>query len=279
MGENDTKLLKMEIPDKWKYLTRNLGHPYEYFNSIDDYQKPVDNLKKEDFLSKLKNGYPRDEEIGGTMDNIKLFNIKNGEDLREIYLKSDVLLLACVFEKFIKISVNEDGINPLFCVNLPGYTWQCGLKNTGINLQTLQDKDMILLLGNNIRGGISSVMGYRYVKSSDIKKILYKDANNLYGWAMSEYLPYDESIFDNNVKLEEILNTPDDSDIGYFIEVDLKYTDNIKEKTKHFPFAPEIKKNNPDDFIDYMKTIKPDTYTQTKKLICDWSDKKNYLVH
>ena len=96
---------------------------------------------------------------------------------------------------------------------------------------------------------------------------------------MSEPLPYDEINFDKNVKLEDILKTPDDSDIGYFAEVNLTYPDNIKEKTKHFPFAPENKKINPDDFSDYMKTIIPDTYTQNRKLICDWSDKKNYLVH
>ena len=62
------------------------------------------------------------------MDNIKRFNIKNGEEITQLYLKSDVLLLACVFEKFIKKSVNEFGNNPLYCVSLPGYTWQCGLK-------------------------------------------------------------------------------------------------------------------------------------------------------
>ena len=85
--------------------------------------------------------------------------------------------------------------------------------------------------------------------------ILYVDANNLYGHSMSESLPYDEIKFDNNGKLEDILNTPDDSDIGYFIEVDLKYSDNIKEKTKHFPFATLNKKINRDNFSDYMKKI------------------------
>ena len=59
---------------------------------------------------------------------------------------------------------------------------------------------------------------------------------------MSEPLPYDEIKFDNNVTSEDILNTPDDSDIGYFVEVNLKYPVNIKEKTKHFPFAPVNKK-------------------------------------
>ena len=113
-------------------------------------------------------------------------------------------MLACVFEKFINISLNQYDINPLNCVSLPGYTWQCGLKYTGINLQTLQDKDMILLLENNIRGGISSVMGERYVRSDENGKVLYFDANNLYGHSMSEPLPYDEIKFDNNVRLEDI---------------------------------------------------------------------------
>ena len=279
MGENDLKILERGFPDKWKLLTKKLAYPYEYFNCIDDYQKPVNNLKTEHFFSKLKKKCPGDEEIQRTMDIIERFNIKKGEEVTEIYFKSDVLLLACVFEKFIKVSVNEFGINPLYCVSLPGYTWQCGLKYTGINLQTLQDKDMILLLENNIRGGISSVMGDRYIKSDKNKKILYIDANNLYGHSMSEPLPYDEIKFDNIIKLEDILNTPDDSGIGYFIEVDLTYPDNIKEKTKKFPFAPMNKKINPNNFNDYMKEIKPDTYIKAKKLICDWSDKKNCLIH
>ena len=279
MGENDPKILKTGFPDKWKYLTKKPAYPYEYFNSIEDYQKPVNILKKEHFFSKLKNKCPDDEEIERTMDIIKRFDIQNGEKLTEIYLKSDVLLLAFVFEKFIKVSVGEFGINPLYCVSLPGYTWLCGLKYTGINLQTLQDKDMILLLENNIRGGISSVLGDRHIKSDDNKKILYIDANNLYGHSMCQTLAYDEIKFDNNVNLADILNTPDDSDIGYFVEVNLTYPNNIKQKTKIFPFAPEIKKINPDNFNDYMKEVKPDNYIQTKKLICDWSDKKNYLVH
>ena len=134
MGENDPNNLKTEFPEKRKYLTKKLAYPYEYFNCIEDYQKPVDNLKKEDFFSKLKNDCPSDEEIERTKEIIKFFNIKNGEELTYRYLKSDVLLLTCVFEKFIRVSVNEFGINPLYCVSLPGYTWECGLKYTGINL-------------------------------------------------------------------------------------------------------------------------------------------------
>ena len=138
-----------------------MAYPYEFFNCIEDYQKPVDNSKKEDFFSNLKNKCPDDEEIDRTKETI---DIKNGEELTQIYLKDDVLLLTCVFANFLKVSINEFDISPLYCVSLPGYTWQCGLKYTRINLQALQDKDLILTLENNIRGTISSVMGDRYVK-------------------------------------------------------------------------------------------------------------------
>ena len=152
-------------------------------------------------------------------------------------------------------------------------------------LQKLQDKDLILLIEKIIRGGIISVMGDRYVKSDENKKTLYMDATNLYGHSMSQMLPYDEiEIWHGHPDvymnwLEEILNTPDDKENGYFLEVDLKYSDNIKEKTKHFPFCPENKKIDSDKYNDYMNKIKPKNYKKSKKLICDWPDKKKYLIH
>ena len=285
LDEDDFKFLKKEFPDKWQYLNKKLAYPYQYFNNIDDYKKPVDKLKKEDFFSKLKNDYPDDDEIERTKEIIKLFDIKNGEELTKLYCKCDVIFLADVMEKFVKVSFEEYGIYRLYFVSLPGYTYQCALNYTDIKLQTLQDKDLILLIEKNIRGGISSVMGDRCVKSDENKKILYMDATNLYGHSMSQMLPYDEiEMWHGHPDkywnwLEETLNTPDDSDIGYFLEVDLKYPDNIKEKTKHFPFCPENKKINPGKYNDYMKKIKPKNYTKSKKLICDWTDKKKYLIH
>ena len=114
----------------------------------------------------------------------------------------------------------------MYCVSLPGYTWQCGLKYRGINLQTLQDNELILTLENIIRGGTSNVLADRYVKSDENKKILYMDATTLYGHSMIQLLLNDEVEMWHGhpdlymIKLEEFLNTPDDSDFGYFIEVD-----------------------------------------------------------
>ena len=130
-------------------------------------------------------------------------------------------------------------------------------------------------------------MGGRHVKSNEKKKILYLDATNLYGHSMCQPLPYEEiemwhghpDLYMN--WLEEILNTRDDSDIGHFIEVDLRYPDNIKEKTKNFPFCPENKIIHKDKYNknESMKQIKPKNYAKSKKLICDWTDKKIYMVH
>ena len=63
-------------------------------------------------------------------------------------------------------------------------------------------------------------------------------AYSLYGLSVSQPLPYNQIKFDKNVSSEDILNTPDDSDINYFGEVDLKYSDGMKQKTKNLPFCP-----------------------------------------
>ena len=144
---------------------------------------------------------------------------------------------------------------------------------------------MISLKENIIRGGGSSVTGDRYVKSDENKKILHMDAAKLYGHSMSQMIPYDEiEMWHGHPDLYlnwfgEILTTPDDSDLGFFIEVDLKYPNNLKEKTKSFPFCPENKLIPKDKYNEYWNKIKPKKYTESKKLICDWTVKKKYLIH
>ena len=270
-------------PPLTSLLKKKLAYPYEKFKSYDSLLEPFAGLSKEDFYSTLTQSYAADEEIERTNEIIKHFNIENGLQLTELYLKTDVLLLADVFENFIKVSTIEYGLNPLYCVSLPGYTWNCGLSFTGITLDYIKDIDMLLLIENNIRGGISGVMGPRYVSSDDKTKILYIDANNLYGWAMIQFLPYGDLEFVgvNQLGLEDILKTVDDSETGYFVEVDLEYPDSIKEKTKYFPFCPENKVIDPSKYSEYMANRSPVGLqgSKLKKMICDWTNKQNYLVH
>ena len=103
-----------------------------------------------------------------------------------LYLKMDVLQLADVFKNFVEKATLDYNINPLYSFFLPCYTWNAGLKITKIKLDFIKDKQLLLLLENNIGGGISSVMEPRYIESDENTKFLYIDAYKLYGWAMSQ---------------------------------------------------------------------------------------------
>ena len=119
--------MKREFPDPWEFSIEKLAHPYEYFNKIEDYHKLVKKLKKEDFFSKLKNACPDDSEIERNNQIINLFDIKNGENL---YLKTVIVMLVHVLQKFINVSTKEHGINPLVCIPICSYTYQCELYHT-----------------------------------------------------------------------------------------------------------------------------------------------------
>ena len=105
--------MKKEFPDKWQHLNKKIAYPYERFKSIDDYKKTVNNIIEEELLSKLKSKCPDDEEIQRTREILKVFDIINGEELTKLYLKTDVILLADFFEKFINIAIEDYGIIPL----------------------------------------------------------------------------------------------------------------------------------------------------------------------
>ena len=142
------------------------------------------------------------------------FEMKNMGSYHNQYLKKDVFLLADVFEKFISACLESYELDPchyfssLFQLSLfqfilvPGSNWDAILKITGVKLEKISDIDMYLLTEKGLRGGISYITkryakaNNKYTRDDDPKKpstfITYLDMNNLYGWAMSEYLPYGE---------------------------------------------------------------------------------------
>ena len=134
-------------------------------------------------------------------------------------------------------------------------------------------------------------MGDRHVQSDENKQILYIDANNLFGWAMSQYLPtgefeillLDPCNYTDNYNLEQLvedlLQIPDDNENGFFIESDLEHPAEIKEKTKNFPFCPYQTKADPDLFSAYMNNVNQPNYKPTSKLMCDVTNKSKYMIH
>ena len=154
---------------------------------------------KESFYSNLNK--ENIDDIGYRHGNnvFKIFKLKNLGEYHDLYVQSDTLLLANVFENFRNTCLKVYELDPAHFLSLPGLAWQACLKKANIKLELLNDYDMLLMVEEEIRGGICHSI-HRYAKannkfmnnydeSKESSYIQCLDANNLYGWAMSQKLP------------------------------------------------------------------------------------------
>ena len=267
INDHDYIHLKRHFPNHWMLLKKKIAYPYEFFRSLEDYEKPIDEFLKsgkEAYFSIVKNKRPDQEEKDRTNEIIKFFNIENGRELTELYNKADVILVADIFEKFLEVSLSEFGINPLYHISLPGTTCSKGLRYTGAELELFKNVDLFQLFENGMRGGVSGVFGDRFIESNNNIKILHIKMSNLYGFAMLQHLPIGNfQIYENNSITESfvnrVLNIHDCSDIGYVLLVDLIYRDTIKHRSKIFSFCPEKKIIHPNNFYRMYERTYPQT--------------------
>ncbi|KAJ4438065.1 hypothetical protein ANN_14004, partial [Periplaneta americana] len=128
------------------------------------------------------------------------------------------------------------------------------MKGSGVELQLITDMTMLLLFEQGIRGGIYQCVT-RHAVANDPKSenfddskspsaIYYVDANNLYGFAMSQKLPYGgfEWLSDEEIHHFDLQAINDDSEIGYILEVDIEYPNHLFEKHRDLPFCAEFAK-------------------------------------
>ena len=258
---------------------RKLASPYEKGKTIESFYKPL-KLGREDHFSTLKKSYPDFGEILRTQAIIVKHKITNLKELTMLYLKNDVLLLTDIFQNYIDTCKKTYGNNPLHSCSTPSSTWKARLKKTGVTLDYITDDKLRILLENNMRGGPSVCMGNRYVKRG-ARKIVYEDMTNLYGWSMSQYSPAGDfrEIKVPRSSLKTILRTPDNDEHGFLKEFDLGNPSSIHEKTKHFPFLPEKRTIEVEDFSPYMTIDKPKKYKPTEKLIMDQTNKQRDFLH
>ena len=154
---------------------------------------------KKAFYSKLNLGYITDKDFVHAQKVFKEFKLKNLCDYHDFYVQSDTLLLADVFENFRNKCIEIYELDPAHFLSAPGLAWQACLKKTKVELELLTDIDMLLMVEKGTRGGICQAI-HRYAKANnkymknydkdmDSSYPQYLDANNLFGWAVSQKRP------------------------------------------------------------------------------------------
>ena len=187
---NDFKYLSQKFNGKQLNLIKQKGvYPYEYMNSFEKFPEDKSPDRCE-FYSSLKDGCISEKDYLHAVNVWNEFKMKLLVDYYDLYLKTDVLLLIDVFEKFINWSLKYYGLNPCHYFSSPGLNWDEMLKITGIKLELISDIDMHYLLEKGMKGGISYIAkrhskannkhGKDYDSSEESMFIIFLDANNLY---------------------------------------------------------------------------------------------------
>lgn len=274
------KITHMELgkysENQIKLLEKKGVFCYDYMDSWDKLNEgglP----SKELFYSKLTESHISEKDYEHACLVWDAFDIGSLGEYSDLYMQTDILLLADIFENFRETCHRIYGLDPAHYMTAPSLSFDAMLKYTKIEIELLTDIDMLLFIERGIRGGISQCTR-RYAKANNKYQsngfdpnakpsyLIYLDANNLYGHSMSQYLPLkDFKWCEHNFTTDTILNIADDSDTGYIFEVDLEYSANLHDLHSDYPFCPEKR--------PVSKSSKQ------SKLLLTLNDKERYVVH
>ena len=223
-----------------------------------------------------------------------VFKMNTMGDYHDLYLKTDVLLLADVFENLINTCLDYYGLDHCHQFSSPGFSLDAMLKMTKIELNFISDIDMHLFIENGMRGCISSIAKKHseannkymecYDSGKESKYITYLDANNLYGCAMSQYLQYSGFKWLNQTEISDFcLNSiGENSSIGYILEVDLEYPSESHELHNDYPLSPERFEISQNMLSNYCSNIANEYGIKiggVKKLVPNLGNKSKYVFH
>ena len=223
---------------------------------------------KEQFYTILNHQHVTYGESDNAKKVWKAFNIETMGEYHDLYLKSDVLLLADVLKSFRKTCLQYYKLDPCHYFTSPGLSWDAMLKMTDIILELMIDVDMFLFIKKRMRGGVSYIANRdgkannkymkKYKEKAPSKYIMYLDANNLYSWAMSQYLTTGRFrwMTDEEISQIDLDKYKENGKKGLILEVDLEYPRELHSLHNDYPVAPEKLKVSNNMLLGYCKMFK-----------------------
>ena len=251
---------------KLSLMSQKGVYPYDFMDSFEKFDQ-TELPTREQFYSILNDQHITNGEYDHARNVWKTFNINTMGDYHDLYLKSDVLLLADVFESFRKTCLQYYKLDPCHYFTSPGLSWDAMLKMTNITLELMIDVDMYQFIEKGMIGGVSYIANRygkannkymnKYNEKAPSKYIMYLDAINPYGWAMSQYLPTGNFRWTTDKEISKIDQGKYKADgkKGLILEVDLVYDKSLHDLHNDCPVAPE-KLKVPDGMLsEYCKKI------------------------
>ena len=249
LGKNDLHCLRRFFPEDADLLSRKGVFPYEFMDSFEKFNFTFP--EKDAFFSQLS-GKVSDEDYFHAKEVWKKFGMKSLGEYHDLYLKTDVFLLADVVENFRTVLLKNYLLDPAWFLTAPAFFWCAMLKMTGVELELICEGniEMFQFFERQIRGGVSSVFhrfsqaNNKFMKDFDSSKvskfIVYLDANSLYPTAMMQPLPVGGFEWLSEGKLKQWEKIVDSEDLGCVLEVDLEYPAELHDFHNDFPLAPEL---------------------------------------
>ena len=281
--------------DEQFYLMRQKGiFPYDFFDNIEKLQSTAEIQfpTRKVFYNKLEDKECSMKDYLHAKSVWRTFKCKTFADYHDLYLKCDVLLLTDFFEKFRSTCLDNYGVDAAHYYSAPGMAWDSALKMTKINLELFQTEEMYTFIEHSIRGGVTQI-SKRFAKANNpgckvydptkpITHLIYLDANNLYGWAMSQLLPTGKFRWLSQSEIDQldVLHLDEHAEDGYIFEVDLKYPEELHDKHNDYPLAPERLTIDESMLSPFQRQHFPAKQCKpTTKLTPNLRNKTRYIVH
>ena len=309
--EQRLKLVSKYMNDEYfmsqvKLLLRKGVYPYEWVDSYEKLSRSHCDWTIDDFYSHVSGDTISKEDYEHYKKVCESFGCILTSEYHDLYLMTDAVLLADVWQNFQKLCMDVYGLDPCWYYTAPGLSFDAALKITDVKLELITDVDMYSFIERGIRGGVSTIF-HRYAcaknqyvtreedmnemlnngEQKDNEYLMYLDANNLYGVGMTSMLPiggfeWEEIGKDEEFDVNNIEWMYEDESIGYIVECDLEYPEALHDSHNDFPLAPELLKVTKEMVSDFTKDYYDTTgskHTESMMLVPNLLNKNNYITH